>query len=346
MKFSIGDKIILKQTNEEGVVSAYIDKEMIEVNINGTKFPVFIDDIDHPYLRWFMQQKKDKKPLPNLDVTNIPVEKKATVNKESKGYYLAFLPEFINDGFDDIVLNIKIYFVNETLQQVVLSYNCSLKIGSVFNIKTIVTPFQNFYLHDINLDILNKIPKFEWDITVPETEGSIVKNSLRMKPAKFFDYLKKIKEKNEPMFMIQLSSIDVINALKNENENAQKELDVSILKKITETKINTQSKSNNNVKYASATPVYEVDLHIENLVSDFSRMSNFEMLTLQLETLDRAVANAIHCGQSHLTVIHGVGTGKLKEEVHQKLKEYSQINYFVSDWMPRYGNGATQVFFK
>ncbi len=346
MKFSIGDKIIMKQTDEEGVVSAYIDKEMIEVNIGGTKIPVFIDDIEHPYLRWFMQKKSAKSSSQKLDVTNIPVEKQSTLNKESKGYYLSFLPEFVNDGFDDVLNNIKIYFLNETINAVTIQYNCSLKIGSVFSIKASVTPFQKFYLHDINLDILNKIPKFEWKITETNADKAIIDDSIRMKPAKFFDYLRIIKEKNEPTFSIQLSSYAELSKLKTENENARKELDLSVLKKITDSKVQPKTNISNDTNFTPASPVYEIDLHIEKLVNGFSKMSNYEMLTIQLETLEKAIANAIQCGQNYITVIHGVGTGKLKEEVHQKLNEYTQINYYVSDWMPQYGNGATQVFFK
>ena len=61
MKFSIGDNIVLKRTGEEGFVTAYIDKQMIEVEVGGTLFPVYIDDIDHPYLKWFTEKTKTSK---------------------------------------------------------------------------------------------------------------------------------------------------------------------------------------------------------------------------------------------------------------------------------------------
>ena len=61
MKFSIGDKIVLKRTDEEGIVVGFIGKDMLEVEVNGTHFPVYMDEVDHPYLKWFTEKSKQKK---------------------------------------------------------------------------------------------------------------------------------------------------------------------------------------------------------------------------------------------------------------------------------------------
>ncbi|HEY1032549.1 MAG TPA: hypothetical protein VGD89_12305, partial [Flavipsychrobacter sp.] len=85
MKFSIGDKIILKRTGEEGAVISYINKEMVEVVVNGTHFPVYLDEIDHPYLKWFTEKKtKAVRSAPE----QLPVEKeKLRKPKLAKGVY-------------------------------------------------------------------------------------------------------------------------------------------------------------------------------------------------------------------------------------------------------------------
>ena len=95
MKFSVGDKIILKQTGEEGEITDYINKEMWEVEVNRVRFPVYQDDIDHPYLKWFTEKneekkkKKKKKTVPE----QLPVENvKSRPQRLAKGIYLSFMP--------------------------------------------------------------------------------------------------------------------------------------------------------------------------------------------------------------------------------------------------------------
>ena len=56
-------------------------------------------------------------------------------------------------------------------------------------------------------------------------------------------------------------------------------------------------------------PKYEVDLHIEKLTPDWRNLSNFEMLTLQLNNFEKYLDLAIAHHQHNLIVIHGVGTG-------------------------------------
>ena len=58
MKFAIGDKVLLKNSGEEGNVFAIINKEMVEVDVNGISFPAYIDDLEHPYLKWFTEKNK------------------------------------------------------------------------------------------------------------------------------------------------------------------------------------------------------------------------------------------------------------------------------------------------
>jgi dsDNA-specific endonuclease/ATPase MutS2 len=44
-------------------------------------------------------------------------------------------------------------------------------------------------------------------------------------------------------------------------------------------------------------------------------------------------------------VIHGVGKGKLREEIHEILKLKKEVKYFINQYDPRFGYGATEIFF-
>ncbi|HEX6191742.1 MAG TPA: Smr/MutS family protein, partial [Chitinophagaceae bacterium] len=58
--------------------------------------------------------------------------------------------------------------------------------------------------------------------------------------------------------------------------------------------------------------------------------------------LDLAMAHHL----PSMIVIHGVGTGKLRDEVHEILKYRRGVKTFVNQYDPRFGYGATEVFFQ
>ncbi|MBX9851983.1 MAG: hypothetical protein K2X86_09515 [Cytophagaceae bacterium] len=58
-------------------------------------------------------------------------------------------------------------------------------------------------------------------------------------------------------------------------------------------------------------PAQEIDLHIEKLVTDHSRMNNAQILELQLKTFEKNLDQAIASGMNEIIFIHGVGNGVL-----------------------------------
>ena len=69
------------------------------------------------------------------------------------------------------------------------------------------------------------------------------------------------------------------------------------------------------------------------------------MLTLQLQTLEKWIDIAVAHHQSSMVVIHGVGSGKLRDEIHEVLRMRREVKSFVNQYHPRYGYGATEIFF-
>ena len=66
----------------------------------------------------------------------------------------------------------------------------------------------------------------------------------------------------------------------------------------------------------------EVDLHITELVDKPEGLSNFEMLNIQLEKFENELDAAIFKNMKKIIFIHGVGNGRLKQEIIEK-------NYFL-----------------
>ena len=91
--------------------------------------------------------------------------------------------------------------------------------------------------------------------------------------------------------------------------------------------------------------VLEVDLHIEKLVPSKRGMSNYDILTLQMETAKRQLDFAIKNRMPKVVFIHGVGEGVLKAELDFMLGRYDTISFQDANYQ-KYGLGATEVYIK
>jgi len=90
-------------------------------------------------------------------------------------------------------------------------------------------------------------------------------------------------------------------------------------------------------------PPMEVDLHIHQLTNSSKHLSNYEMLTLQLDTAKRQLDFAIRKRIQRVVFIHGVGEGVLKTELEFLFSKYDNAKYYDADYK-KYGVGATEVY--
>jgi hypothetical protein len=330
VKFSIGDKIVLKRTGEEGIVMAYINPQMLEVEVNGTTFPVYADEVDHPYLKWFTEKKK---PVAKSAPEQLPVERiKDRIAKLPKGIYLSFIPVFKANDMEDIVDHLKIHLLNELPQAIHFSYEVrNSKHKTLFGHEGNLHPFGNVYLHNVLFEDMNEQPRFNWTL---EAEGSKeldkAEGTVRIKTAKLFEHINQMLQNNEPSFSYLL--IDDF-AIKPKQKEPPPEM--PIVPK-------TTTRSSGRIEL----PKNEVDLHIENLVETTKGMSNDDIIHTQLQTLEYYISLAIKHRQERMIVIHGLGKGVLREAVHKILKQYPAIARYTNEWQGQYGFGATEVYFE
>ncbi|MDC7996177.1 Smr/MutS family protein [Altibacter sp. HG106] len=90
-------------------------------------------------------------------------------------------------------------------------------------------------------------------------------------------------------------------------------------------------------------PPMEVDLHIQKLTKNYMRLSNYDMLELQLDTAKRQLDFALSKRIQRVVFIHGVGEGVLKAELESLFRRYDNITYGIAD-ARKYGHGATEVY--
>ena len=85
----------------------------------------------------------------------------------------------------------------------------------------------------------------------------------------------------------------------------------------------------------------EIDIHIEELLDTYKGMSNAEIIQVQLRHFQQALDKAITGRYRKLVVIHGVGNGRLKQEVRAIL-DAEEIRYYDASYS-KYGFGATEI---
>ncbi len=330
MKFSIGDRILLRQTGEEGHVTAYINQKMIEVEVGGTIFPVHMEDIDHPYLKWFTEKAPKKKATPP---EQLPVEKIVERKQRlAKGVYLSFMPVYKTEEMEEVVEQLKVYLLNELPQPIKFSYDVRFAHLSEFRHEGTLHAFGNLYLHNVSYQAMNDQPRFHWQLSdsvnnmMEQAEGV-----LRIRPAKLFEHISVLMQNNEPTFTYQL-----IDDFAPKKKAAPVEKFEPVIKP-----------AYTNITTRTIEPAkYEIDLHIENLVSNARGLTNADIIKIQLDYLQRYVQLAIVHRQERMIVIHGLGKGKLREEVHAVLKKIPEVSRFKNEWSGRYGFGATEIYFK
>jgi len=83
--------------------------------------------------------------------------------------------------------------------------------------------------------------------------------------------------------------------------------------------------------------VVKLDLHIENLSSDYQMMTNFEIIQIQIKKCEDLIMKSLNSHVHKLIIVHGIGEGVLKKEVHELLDRY-ELRYFES-----LNGGSTEV---
>lgn len=86
-----------------------------------------------------------------------------------------------------------------------------------------------------------------------------------------------------------------------------------------------------------------VDLHLDDSSDNFDAKTAF---STQMEIFEKALDTAIYQNAFDLRVIHGIGSGKLKNAIHNYLKDFQSVQSYSCEWHPSYGMGSTLIIFK
>ena len=335
MKYEIGDKIVVLHSDEEGTVIDIINDKMVMIEVRGVKFPAYMDQIDFPYFKMFTQKKLVEKK--KIHVDDVKKEKPVTKKKKGDGVWLNFIPVYDKDVFeDDIVEKLKVYLVNHNEEEYKFSYQLLFSGESNFELSNTIRGLSDFYLHDINFEDLSDSPRFDFEfslVTENKKKAPYYESSLKLKGKQLFKKIEDIKAKNEPSFSYELFT-------EYPERQEEEKVDLGRLGNAG-FRIFDASKAREHIAPTRSV----VDLHIEKLADNHEQLSSYEILSLQLNTFEKYYELAVLHHKPDLIIIHGVGEGKLRNEIHERLRHKKEVKSFVNQYHHLYGYGATEIFF-
>lgn len=334
MKYQVGDTVLLLHSNEEGIVKEIMNENMVMVNVDGVEFPVFNDQIDFPYFKRFSEQSKlDKQKKDNQKIYVDQLQKERAVEKitsSPEGVFLLFIPVYDSAAYEDEIIKFKLSLINLNHESYQFEYSARYKSAADFVVSNKISGGQDFYLHDITNEEMNDISKFHFLFSLMQTDKNkeeVLEIPLKIKAKTLFHKIDEMHRENVPSFRFEIFQT---------YPDKKPELYFPITKKYGKPLVGNKTEHAQSV----------IDIHIQKISDQFANMDNFEMLQTQLAYFEKYYDLAISSMQPKLIVIHGVGTGKLRNEIHERLRHKKEVKSFANQYHPNFGFGATEIYFE
>lgn len=347
MRLEIGTKVKFLNDIGGGIVKGFSQDEIVLVETeDGFEMPVKVSDLivaepnvysfDGEELPITSAEKQQNAPQKQPQITF--VEKKYAEHKGS--VLLALVPD--NDKLLH-VSNFGLNIVNDS--NYYFSYVIISKDGPIATLvgKGDLEPDTKLEIHSYSQNTIAKIKEFRLQgifykhgllDSVQPVDMSFNIENISFYKTGFFSENEYFRKK--ALILEKLPEFDLKEAVsKLEDKEIHK---IAELKEEKPEKKKTKSPVNSDIE--------EVDLHIEELIDDHSGLSNGEIINIQLARFETALETALRSKTKKIVFIHGVGNGRLKQEIMKKLdRKYPDLNYQDASFK-EYGFGATMVYLK
>lgn len=327
MKLRIGDKVRFLNETGDGIVSRIKDKQTVFVEMqDGFEIPYLVSQLVPIHTELIIDKNADNIELNPDDQTNDAI-------------YLIIEPDH---ELLSLVNDYKIYLFNASSYNILFSYSIkdenyfqTLKHGELGAFQKIILKqvkmpfFKEYSYHKIEC-LFYKNTHFKTQLPLAEIVNVSPKSLAESKLLKHDEF-------KFPVYAFLLKEEFLVQ------ENIDQELsliDIAKLKSVKE--------FNSRVRISKSNKDYlkllekEVDLHITELIENPEGLSNFEMLNIQLEKFENELDDAIYKNMKKIIFIHGVGNGRLKQEIVSRLNKTKGVTFQDASYKD-YGFGATQV---
>ncbi len=358
MKFNIGDKVKFLNEKGGGVITNIISPTLVSVAIeDGFDMPIMTSDIilsetsDSVGKLFNTKYENQNQHLEYIDnqvseqfERETPLMKYSSLNKFSTGVYLAFIPQdqvwLVKDKID-------IYLINNTNYAILYNF-FTISENKTYSGKDYgsISKISKFYIDSITQEQINDWVKgvvqilFHTDRDTKTVQP--INCNYSIKPSKFFNKESFLTSSfiAEKSLLVDIGQI--IDTPQQITEIEQK-FDIN---KISNSTIEQPKKEKLSIEqFLIDNDTAEIDLHIESLSDNPKELDAIQILVIQLSFFNKYLEQAIKMNLKKVFFIHGVGIGKLKNEITKILSQYPNIHYFDAP-NTKYGTGATEVWIK
>lgn len=339
-KFKAGDRVRFLNEPGGGIITAIKNADEVIVQIeDGLEIPYPVKELILDNKSIIIQSAS--KPLndistPDKEVIYLAIESNTPQLKNCTEYYF--------------------YLFNLSKYQFYYTYSVGKNNTMQCLAHGLVHPFEKQRIKSVSALLLKDIDThhiqtifFQDDLYNVQTPifESIKLNEKTFSNANFITH----SEFQNPVFIIFLKENFSVSpsdfAKQNSSQNIRVHLSDNDWEKIHQLKekpfYKSKQKSYTQKKYQEE---ITLDLHIEELVENPAHLSSHQKLQIQLDYFEKELHNAIANNVKKITVIHGVGNGRLKYEVREYLKNVDEVKNIEDAPYKTHGYGATVVYIK
>lgn len=335
MHFKPGDKVTLKYTGESGEVVSYPEMGFVQVKLDDDfTIPVNSDDLmafKTEAMISYVEKTPSKPSVENLNIS-FPESK-----IQNTGIITGFVPNLNKYGE---IIEYLVYLINDSRIQIVFEFHINANSGKISC---------DGFLPSANAKLIGKIEKdyieqqSECTIQISDLYTSGIENTrtqtIKLKPKTFFS-----KEDILPLF----DKLGYVFEFKPDPVKQTTEESLSDF-----TKLALRNKPRKEVVKPKFVPhvdplkrsvfTNELDLHIESLIEPGTKLDPPQIIQLQMAVFDKYMAEAVRLGIDKVYIVHGLGTGRLKNAIAKRLEMNPYVLEFKNEYLPSYGFGATEV---
>ncbi len=351
MLFAIGTRVRFRYTGETGIITAMLEDDMLQIRLDSDptlEIPAFEEDL---------LRNTDAEPTA-AGARFVPgkVEKKpeAPPRREIKGQYLILKPKGIQLAFEPMpgrdggVSRYKAWLINDTSAEFLIEFDLFTANKDIVVVDAKLGAATALELGDFLSDDLNEAPEVLLRVQRITTEGmdEALEKKLKIRAKQFFNNLQTTPILNQlaHQFLL-LDSFEPKAASGEEPDDLRTYARQHTWAARPERDSNSRPFVAFNVEeFANFIP--EVDLHIQNITNGYARLDKSEILRLQMKHFQGFLDKAVRLGVPRIFVIHGVGEGKLRDAIADRLRQHPEVVKFKNEYHVKYGYGATEVVFE
>lgn len=336
MKFKIGQKVRMKRTENYGEVTKLMPGDLIQVKLDGGLGHI---PIPAEALESATESVRDAKHAPPPQI-----QSNAEVSGDN-GVQIAFDTVLSNEA---LPVAYEVYLLNSTPHKIIYEFKVMthsdrrwIKVGQM-------EPNTKKRLEPVEYRWLNEKLSVELDVrtVVPGGTGPRHFQKVSIKGKQFFGKLTEV-----PELYREAHLYVVFPELQKPSTAPAAEPKGPTLKALTREVMAQQppkeqvKKPERNSLRAKMDFENTIDLHLEALVRDPAEVPRDQVLSTQIRHFENYLSMALKLGVDNIFVIHGVGDGILKREVHKILSKTRYVRKFQNEYNKKYGYGATEVIF-